>query len=308
MKKNSNLNTAKSVKNDEFYTRLPDIEKELGHYREHFIGKVVYCNCDDPNFSQFYTYFSNNFIRLKLKKVIFTNYNKDPEVCSYKTEIIENQKLNFDDEDLLVITKTKLNGDGDFRSDECVETLKEADIIVTNPPFSLFRQFTDLLVKHDKKFLVIGSQSAITYRNTFPQIMENKLWVGVTMPKTFLKPDNTTQSFGNICWFTNLDHKKRGDKLILTKKYNEKDYPKYDGFDAINVDKTKDIPFDYEGVMGVPITFIDKFNPEQFEILGAESFFDIEVRDGVFQKPSRKISGSDRETFKRIWIKNKIQK
>jgi hypothetical protein len=262
--KNSNLHKAKTEKNDEFYTQLTDIEKELKHYREHFRGKVIFCNCDDPEWSNFWKFFELNFDFFGLKKLISTHYEQDK--CSYKLEITGDingdGKVTSKD-----IIKTDLKQNGDFRSDEAIELLKEADVVVTNPPFSLFREYIDLLDEHNKKFIVVGNMNAITYKECFKLIKENKMWLGMNYIKEFLKPDSTIQKFGNINWFTNLEHKKRNEELILYRTYNETDYPKYDNYDAINVDKVKDIPVDYFGVIGVPISFLDKYNPNQFEIV-----------------------------------------
>lgn len=253
--KNKNLHKAKKEKNDEFYTMLTDIEKELKHYKNHFKNKIIFCNCDDPTESNFWKYFSLNFNFLGLKKLISTHYEK--EIPSYK--------LEFDGIDLV---KTPLKQNGDFRSPECIEILKECDIVVTNPPFSLFREYVAQLIEYKKKFIIIGSLNAITYKETFKLIKDNKIWLGNSSPKEFLQPDGEIKKFGNIYWFTNLEHKKRNEELILYKEYNSKDYPNYDNYDVINVDKVKYIPKDYFGVMGVPITFLDKYNPKQFEILG----------------------------------------
>jgi len=262
--KNSNLHKAKTEKNDEFYTQLSDIEKELKHYKEHFKGKVIFCNCDDPEWSNFWKYFELNFDFLGLKKLVSTHFEKDKG--SYKLEIIgdingDGKVTNKD------IIRTPLKQNGDFRSDESIEILKECDIVVTNPPFSLFRDFISLLAEYDKKFIVVGSMNAITYKECFKLIKENRMWLGMNYIKEFVKPDGTTQKFGNINWFTNLEHEKRNEELILYRNYNETDYPKYDNYFAINVDKTKDIPCDYFGAIGVPISFLDKYNPKQFEIV-----------------------------------------
>lgn len=255
------MHAAKRAKNDEFYTQLPDIENELKHYKAHFRGKVVLCNCDDPEWSNFWKYFTLNFDHLGLTKVVATHYAQGEP--SYKREYVGGPDLNG--------VKTNLIGDGDFRSEECIELLKQADIVVTNPPFSLFREYVAQLVEHDKQFLVIGSQNAITYKETFKLIRDNQLWLGTSKPKQFKQPDGSIKVFGNIGWFTNLPHHRRNEELILFRMYagNEHLYPKYDNYDAIEVSKVADIPVDYEGAMGVPITFLDKFNPAQFEILSA---------------------------------------
>ena len=256
---NKNMHLAKKNKNDEFYTQLSDIENELKYYKKHFKNKTVFLNCDDPKESNFWKYFSLNFDFLGLKKLVSTHFETD--VSSYKLEL-----LKYDTEPI----STPLKQNGDFRSDECVEILKECDIVVTNPPFSLFREFINQLIEYDKRFIIIGNKNAITYKETFSLIKENKLWLGYTSPKEFLQPDNTFKKFGNIGWFTNLEIDKRNEEMILYRKYYDDTflYPKYDNYDVINVDKVKDIPCDYYGVMGVPITFMDKYNPNQFEILG----------------------------------------
>ncbi len=287
--KNKNLHKAKEGKNDEFYTQLSDIENELRHYKEHFQGKVVYCNCDDPRVSNFFHYFSCNFEQLGLKKLIATCYkNQDIDFFSTK-ETEEAVYLEYEGDkngnrlpDQEEISVKPLKGDGDFRSQECIELLKEADIVVTNPPFSLFREYVAQLIKYDKKFLIIGSLNAITYKEIFPLIAQNKMWLGygfkagnayfkTPQNKEFAKgvfDENTgLVKFRNVHWFTNLDHSKRHEELILYKKYTPEEYPKYDNYDAINVDKVAEIPYDYDGVMGVPITFLDKYNPNQFEIV-----------------------------------------
>ena len=276
MAKNTNMHKAKSAKNDEFYTQLVDIEKELRHYKEHFKGKTVYCNCDDPFQSNFFKYFAMNFNHLGLKKLISTTYKKYGQ--AYKIELTEVNDENLDGavdlvdvEILLRDTKdiiTFLEGDGDFRSEECVELLKEADIVVTNPPFSLFREYITQLVEYKKKFLIVGSLNAITYKDVFPLLKENKVWLGYARLKEFYTPDGTTKKLGNTIWYTNLKHSKKNEKLVLYKKYTPKEYHTYDNYDAINVDKVVDIPYDWDGVMGVPITFMNKYNPEQFEIIG----------------------------------------
>ena len=309
---NNNLHEAKKAKNDEFYTQLSDIENELRYYRNHFNGKVVYCNCDDAFESNFFKYFVLNFNKLGLKKLITTCYsesstsdnnnvfksitNNSLSHKAYKAEIVTvydktgNGKIDMDD--IIELFKSgenhlsELEGDGDFRSKECVELLKESDIVVTNPPFSLFREYVAQLIEYDKKFLIIGNMNAITYKEVFPLIKENKLWIGPSITsgdRKFNVPNSYPLNAANcgtdadgkkfirvkgVRWFTNLDHKKRHEELILVRKYSEDEYPKYDNYNAINVNKVCDIPCDYNGVMGVPITFLDKYNPEQFQIIG----------------------------------------
>lgn len=313
MKKNRNLNKAQKAKNDEFYTQLTDIEKELKHYKEHFRGKVVYCNCDDPTVSAFFTYFSRNFKALGLKKLIATCYKSDVATQRSQHGSPRAVKLEYEGgapndmptaED---IGMHRLKGDGDFRSEESTELLKESDIVVTNPPFSLFREYVAQLIEHDKKFLIIGSINAITYKEIFPLIKENKLWMGNKTPKEFRQPDGTMKKFGNIAWFTNLTHSKRNEPLFLWKEYTPELYPKYDNYDAIEVSKTADIPGNYEGVMGVPITFLDKYSPEQFEIVNANDYI---IDSKVKAKPHGLIKDKDgaingRPTYARILIKHK---
>lgn len=288
---NKSLQAANKAKKDEFYTQLVDIENELRHYTEHFRGKTVLCNCDDPRVSNFFHYFAYNFERLGLKRLITTCYkNQDVDLFSQNKSdkavylVYDGDKNGNYIPDPEEIGIKELKGDGDFRSHECIELLKQADIVVTNPPFSLFREYVAQLVKYDKKFIIIGNQNAITYKEIFSLLKENKMWLGFKSgdmafrvpeyyePKAtrYWVDDNGKKwrSLGNICWFTNLDHAKRHEELILYKRYNPEEYPKYDNYDAINVNKTSDIPCDYDGVMGVPITFLDKYNPEQFEILG----------------------------------------
>ncbi len=257
---NTNMHKAKLEKNDEFYTQMVDIEKELQHYQNKFIDKIVYCNCDNPTQSNFWRYFLINFEKLGLKKLISTHFNA--EGTSYKLEAAL-------EEGFLISEKTNLVGNGDFRSPECLRFLEDADVVITNPPFSMFREFIAQLIEYDKKFLVIGNMNAITYNEIFPLIRANRLWLGFDHPKVFIQPDGLTKSFGNINWFTNLEHQKRHEKLTLMQSYykNQDNYQKYDNYNAIDVGKVKDIPGDYYGIMGVPITFLDKYNPEQFEIV-----------------------------------------
>lgn len=257
---NRNLQAAKTNKNDEFYTQLTDVAKELRHYKAHFKDKVVFCNCDDPTWSAFWKYFHLNFAELGLKKLISTHY--DREEATYKMEY-----TGGDDNDIEVGIKTPLEGNGDFRNKECLDLLDESDIVVTNPPFSLFREYVATLMEYQKKFLIIGNKNAITYKEFFPLLKNNEVWIGYTNVKEFLQPDGSVKKFGNIGWFTNLDIEKRHEKLILWKNYTPEEFPKYDNYDAINVNRVSKIPCDYDGIMGVPITFMDKYNPEQFEII-----------------------------------------
>lgn len=308
---NNSLNRAKNIVDDEFYTRLTDIEKELRHYKKHFAGKTVLCNCDDPFESNFFKYFVLNFNRLDLKKLICTSYVSSP-IRGTIFEFFEDaesikkpykavvttvyDKTGDNSIDMLDIAElfktgenelTVLEGDGDFRSPECIKLLDECDIVVTNPPFSLFVEYLNLLVAHDKKFIIIGSQPKITNLDLFPLIQSNRIWLGNNnpAPKQFYVPHandikkNITidedgryvASFGNVCWFTNLDIKKRHEELILIKRYTPEEYPKYDNYDAIECQNVKDIPCDYAGVIGVTPGFLTSHNPEQFEIVGVVS-------------------------------------
>lgn len=312
---NKDLSKAKKAKKDEFYTQLTDIEKELRHYREHFNGKTVLCNCDDPKVSNFFVYFVRNFKELGLKRLITTCYkNNQPDLFSQhdceQAVWLDYQGGDDNNPDVAKIAATArpLRGDGDFRSKECIELLKEADIVVTNPPFSLFREYMAQLMEYDKKFIIIGNQNAITYKEIFPLIKENKIWLGWGFTggaAHFINlhyEDTATASdhregmirVSGVVWFTNLEHKKRHEWLDLYKKYTPDEYPKYDNYDAINVNKTSDIPMDYDGVMGVPITFIDKYCPEQFEIIGNEYSLNIDKGRGY-------IDG--KRMYSRIFIK-----
>lgn len=297
MANNDNLHAAHKNKNDEFYTLYKDVENELQHYEHHFKGKVVYCNCDNPDKSAFWKYFHLNFARLGLKKLIATHYIKGK--YSYASEY-----CGGNDEDVAYCAVTILDGDGDFRSDECIKLLDECDIVCTNEPFSLFRQFIDLLVSHNKKFLIVGNMNAITYKEFFPLIKANLVWIGYNHIHEFIQPDGTIKKFGNICWFTNLDIQKRHQDLPLTKHYNPKDYPKFINYDAINVDKISDIPCDYFGVMGVPITFLEKYNPEQFEIVAFRKGND--GKDLVFTI-ERERERERRQPYFRILVQPRLQ-
>ena len=290
---NNNLHKAKDSKKDEFYTQLSDIENELKHYKTHFKDKIVYCNCDDPRVSNFFQYFSYNFEALGLKKLITTCYkNQDAELFSQNESEqaiyleYEGDKNGNQVPDISEIGIRSLSGDGDFRSAECIELLKQADIVVTNPPFSLFREYVAQLIKYEKKFIIIGNLNAVTYKDIFKLVKENKLWFGKSIhsgDREFRVPNDyplnaagsRTDDDGNkyirvkgVRWYTNLDYLERHEDLLLFKEYTPEEYPTYDNYDAINVDVTKHIPKDYNGAMGVPITFLDKYNPEQFEIIG----------------------------------------
>ncbi len=310
MANNKNLSKANKAKKDEFYTQLVDIENEMRHYKPFFKGKTVFCNCDDPYESNFVKYFAMNFAALGLKKLIATCYATSPVMYTqltlfgnevefaasdkgkkpYKIEITEVKDANGDGaidlddfETMLRATPPKLlKGDGDFRSDECIELLKQSDVVVTNPPFSLFREYLAQLIEYDKKFIIIGNQNAITYKEVFPLIKDNKMWLGYGFSgnvgffinsryEDYAKSSQHKEGMirvSGVMWFTNIDIQKRHEDLILYKHYTADEYPQYDNYNAINVDKTADIPCDYDGAMGVPITFMDKYNPEQFEIIG----------------------------------------
>lgn len=308
---NTNLQQARKNKKDEFYTQLCDIENELKHYKEHFKDKTILCNCDDPRVSNFFHYFSYNFEFLGLKKLITTCY-KSQEVDLFS-------QSNSERAIYLEYTGNKtggrvpvaeeigikyLKGNGDFRSPECIDLLKQADIVVTNPPFSLFREYIALLMKYKKKFVIIGNQNAITYKEVFPLLKTNEVWPGYNHVKEFLQSDGSMKKFGNIQWFTNLDISKRHEELILYKKYTPQEYPTYDNYDAINVDKVANIPCDYDGVMGVPITFLDKYNPNQFEIIGATESEGKGFSQGLWH-PESKISQpmiNHTKLYKRLFI------
>ncbi len=338
------LRNARRNKADEFYTRLPDIEAELKHYKEQLAGKIIFCNCDDPYESNFFKYFAMNFNFLGLKKLIATCYDTSPVAYTqlslfddgkrvpnanrraYKIEIAEVADYNGDGAvDLSDIewllqngknTLSLLKGNGDFRSAECVELLKEADIVVTNPPFSLFREYVAQLMEYGKKFLIIGNKNAITYRGIFPLIKTQQLWLGyrnINADMWFVVPEN--YKYEKIldgkrvkhimgCWFTNLDTSKRHEVLPLYKQYSPEEYPKYDNYDAIEVGKTSDIPYDYDGVMGVPITFLDKYNPDQFEIIGATESEGQGFSCGLWDETSRVAQAvvQGKKKFKRLFI------
>ena len=330
---NTNLTLAKANKKDEFYTQLSDIERELKHYKKHFKDKVVLCNCDDPRVSNFFHFFSYNFEKFGLKKLIATCYkNQDSDLFSqnnseraiYLEYTGDKNGNNVPDAEEIGIKH--LQGDGDFRSKECIELLKQADIVVTNPPFSLFREYVAQLVEYDKKFVIIGNLNALTYRDIFKLIKENKLWFGHSIhsgDREFRVPQDyplnaagsRVDEEGNkyirvkgVRWFTNLDYTERHEDLLLYKTYSPEEYPTYDNYDAINVDVTKEIPMDYRGVMGVPITYIDKYNPDQFEILGMASSAgynpDIVGIPFIGDKDARPLING-KNTYARVFIKNK---
>ena len=321
---NKNLNQAKNAKKDEFYTQLVDIENELKHYKEHFKDKVVLCNCDDPRVSNFFHYFSYNFEKLGLKKLITTCYkNQERDLFSQNdSERAIWLEYNGDKNDNRIPDPNEIGinyfeGDGDFRSKECIELLKQADIVVTNPPFSLFREYVAQLIEYDKKFLIIGNVNATSYKEVFQLIKNEKMWLGASIhsgdrefgvPQDYplnaagFRVDEKGNKFirvKGVRWFTNLDYKERHENLILFKKYTPEEYPKYDNYDAINVDKTADIPADYNGVMGVPITFLDKYNPEQFEIKGIDRYVEDNPKYG------HRFTINGKEIYARILIRRR---
>lgn len=369
---NRNLNSAKTARKDEFYTQLTDIEKEMRYYRKHFKGKTVLCNCDDPFESNFFKYFVLNFNRLGLKKLIATCYSTSPIMGSHFHYHVDGSgqiSFSFEDEtvvdndskrpykatvtqvydttgdggvDMLDVAKlfmtgdnelVELNGDGDFRSPECIELLDEADIVVTNPPFSLFREYLGTLVEHQKHFIIIGNVNAVKYQEVFPLFMSNELWLGASIhsgDRAFFVPDDypldaagcgvdgeTGRKYirvKGVRWFTNLDIKQRHEEMILVRRYTPDEYPKYVNYDAIEVAKTSDIPCDYAGAMGVPITFMDKYNPDQFEIVGASQHLIREISDDIRAKARYSQigcfyldngDGTYRKMYDRIVIRNK---
>jgi modification methylase ecoRI len=329
---NNQLSQAKKGKKDEFYTQRADIEAELRHYRGHFAGKTVLCNCDDPRMSHFFYYFVLNFHHLGLKKLITTCYkNQDPNSCS---ENISKQAvyLVYEGEDIgsppnpnIAGLVHPMQGDGDFRSPECIKFLEEADIIVTNPPFSLFREYVAQLIEYGKKFIIIGNINAVTYKEIFPLIQTNQIWLGPSIhsgdrefevPSSYpltaagIRIDDQGRRYirvKGVRWFTNLDFPQRHQALILHKKYRPEEYPHYDNYGAINVDKTADIPCDYDGVMGVPITYLDKHNPDQFEIIGATESEGRGFSAGLWDessKVSQPLVNGERK-YKRIFIRKR---
>ncbi len=346
-KLNSNLHKANRAKQDEFYTQLIDIEKELKNYKKQFENKVVYCNCDDPFESNFFKYFASNFNALKLKKLIATSYKPSPIANTQvglfgddkslkpvkgrpKTnanKFIINEVCDFDKDgafDLRDMAEqlkaNKMNewspmeGDGDFRSSESIELLKQADIVVTNPPFSLFREYVAQLFEYDKRFLILGSQGAIIYKEIANLVKQDNIWLGhdnggtkwFQVPSDYDIPTESRKknvngikyfSMGSVNWYTNLDVSSRHIDLVLYKRYSEKEYPKYDNYDAINVNRYIDIPMDYEGVMGVPITFLGHYNPDQFEIIGLDRY--------VGKNGDKDFTINGKLLFRRLLIKNK---
>ena len=318
---NEQLQKASKNKKDEFYTQLTDIEKEMRYYKEHFKGKTIFCNCDDPEYSNFWLYFQLNFYELGLKKLISTHYEIDKP--SYKMEIVatdDDKQIGIPD-----YVKTPLKQNGDFRSPECIEILKEADIVITNPPFSLFKEFLAQLIEYKKEFIIIGNVNAITYKEVFPLILNNKLWLGASIhsgDREFRVPDNyPLEASGyridkdgvkyirvkGVRWYSNIDYEARYEDIKLYKFYNKEEYPNYDNYRAIEVSKTAEIPCDYFGVMGVPITFLDKYNPKQFEIIGATESEGKGFSNGLWIEESGVaqplINGS--KLYKRLFIKRK---
>lgn len=355
MAKNIELGAARLAKKDEFYTQLTDIEKEMRYYKKHFHGKTVLCNCDDPFESNFFKYFVLNFNRLGLKKLIATCYNGSPiagqqlSLFDYMDGDTSNKEENrpykavvttvYDKTgdggvDMLDVAElfksgenelTELIGNGDFRSEECLALLDEADIVVTNPPFSLFREYVAVLMEHQKHFIIIGNMNAITYKEIFPLIKENKLWIGASIhsgDRKFYVPDDYPLNASGcgidedgkrfirvkgVRWYTNLDLKQRHEEMILVKYYSQEQYPVFDNYNAVEVSKTTDIPCDYPGIMGVPITFMDKYNPDQFEIIGATESEGKGFSNGLWDEDSGiaqpLIKGIRK--YKRLFIRNK---
>ena len=350
MAKNADLGAAKTAKKDEFYTQLTDIEKEMRYYRKHFKGKTVFCNCDDPFESNFFKYFVLNFNRLGLKKLIATCYATSPIAGQQLSlfDVVGGEDGQRNKPYKAVVTKVydttgdggvdmfdvaelfkahenelvELEGDGDFRSEECLALLDEADLVVTNPPFSLFREYVATLMEHKKHFIIIGNVNAITYKEFFPLLKENKVWIGASIhsgDRKFYVPDDYPLNAAGcgidedgrrfirvkgVRWYTNLDIKQRHEELILVKRYSPEEYPHYDNYDAIEVSKTSDIPCDYAGVMGVPITFLDKYSPDQFEIIGISGdLANPLLIDGKRKTGRFYING--RRLYDRIAIRNK---
>lgn len=333
--KNTNLHSAKNVKNDEFYTLIEDISKEIIYYQSELEGKTVYCNCDDPLDSAFTKYFILRFKDLKLKKLICTFYDVTNTKNAFAFEY-EGQDVNgdgvvtMDDIDIIKATKAfhrplvdddgfdydnknecwknGIYGKGDFRSRNCIEYLNEADVVVTNPPFSLFREYFSQLMKYEKKFIIIGNKSALTYKEIFPHIQNNKVWLGITYPNKYRLPNgDITNKVNGLCrWFTNIEHSRRAEELMLYKEYSPEKYPKYEDYEAIEVKDVKNIPCDYYGVIGVPVTYLDKYCPSQFDIVGMAEDNGRGYSFGANwngKNPHCVINGKN--MFKRIFIKRK---
>ena len=373
MAKNADLGAAKTAKKDEFYTQLTDIEKEMRYYRKHFQGKTVLCNCDDPFESNFFKYFALNFNRLGLKKLIATCYYSSPiagQQLQYGCDANGQMTFYFEDKgaeenkskrpykavvtqvydkmgdggvDMLDVAElfrtgenglVELEGDGDFRSPECLDLLDESDIVVTNPPFSLFREYVATLAEHQKHFIIIGNVNALKYKEIFPYIISNQIWLGASIhsgDRAFFVPDDYSldastcgidEATGRkyirvkgVRWYTNLDMKQRHEELILVKRYSPENNPSYDNYNAVEVSKTADIPCDYTGIMGVPITFFDKFNPDQFEIIwqasgNTRASAPVEILEQLGYKPSKEDRGgccllNGKRTYDRVFIRNK---
>lgn len=344
MAKNRNLHQAQTAKKDEFYTQLADIENELSHYRDHFRGKTILCNCDDPRISNFFNFFALNFEFLGLKRLITTCYKSQQRDLFSRNDSERAIWLEYNGDlngnrvpDPEEIGIHYLEGDGDFRSDECIELLKQADIVCTNPPFSLFREYIGQLVEYEKQFLIIGNMNALTYKEVFPLFRDNLVWYGPSISsgdREFGVPDSYPLNAAGfrvdedgkkfirvkgIRWFTNIDHKKRHEELVLYKTYNPDEYPRYDNYNAIEVSKTVDIPKDYAGWMGVPISFLDKYCPEQFEIIGMakRGAGDPALKSRVYTKedypnysdlnagPTLWVNGKLKNTYPRLLIRNK---
>ena len=333
MAKNADLNKANKAKKDEFYTQITDLEKEMRHYREHFRDKVIFCNCDDPEYSNFWRYFQLNFYELGLKKLISTHF--DESKPSYRMDIVSTD--NGLQCGIPNYVRTPLKQNGDFRSPECIEILKEADIVITNPPFSLFREYIAQLMEYKKQFIILGNVNAITYKEVFPWIMNNQVWFGASIhsgDREFLVPDTYPLNASGyrvdmdgkkyirvkgVRWFTNLDYEERHEDLPLYRCYSPEEYPHYDNYDAIEVSKTAEIPCDYDGVMGVPITYIDKYNPDQFEIIGMakRGAGDPALKSKVYTKadysnysdlnatPVIITNGTPKNTYPRLLIRRK---
>lgn len=334
MAANGHLNSAIRAKNDEFYTRFADVERELNHYAPHFANQIVLCNCDDPKRSNFFRYFALNFDRLRLKRLFSSHF--DPIQPAYLTCLDHNLTINaWGEVNLSGLAYQFLEHNGDFRSPKCVELLKSADIVVTNPPFSLFREYVNLLMRYEKKFLILGNQNAMSYKEIFQFIKEDRIWLGCNWGNmAFQVPDQAEQggfaplhstqkknprfwrgvtgqrwqSFGNICWFTNLDHPNRHKNLVLKQDYSPEKYPVYDNYDAIEVGRVQDIPKDYQGFMGVPITFLQHYNPDQFEIVGQTHSGDVSpeverLRTDPKHKHRARING--RAKYARILIRRR---
>ena len=298
MSDNGNLHAAKREKNDEFYTSIDDVAAEMAYYEGQFQGRTVLCNCDDPEWSAFWRYFSDNFRRLGLKRLISTHYEEGRS--SYRLDINApcQQTLPID-----------MRGDGDFRSAECLALLDEADIVCTNPPFSLFREYISTLMEHGKRFIVLGALNAVSYKEVFPYIRDGRMWLGPSQcngTKDYRTPDGSVKKLGNTIWFTNMDHSQRHEPAVLTKRLIDGEYPIYDNYDAINVDRAADIPSDYEGVMGVPISFLDKLCPEQFELVGMTASWDETPAMAAIKTSAEHRHGpfiDGRELYKRVLIR-----